>query len=139
MTIQEQIKLHISAQPELRKIELMTLHQQILKWNPGCKLWFLNGKDNNGKVVSNPNMGYGSCILKRSSGNGREFYQVGLSANTTGISVYFMGIDDKNFLKNNFGSNIGKASVSGYCIKFKSLSDINMEVLREAIQSRKIS
>jgi hypothetical protein len=58
---------------------------------------------------------------------------VGLSANTAGISVYIMGIDDKNYLANNFADQIGKASVSGYCIKFKSLKDIDLSVLKKAI------
>jgi hypothetical protein len=59
---------------------------------------------------------------------------VGLSANTTGISVYVMGIDDKMYLAQTYGEKIGKASVSGYCIKFRSLKDINIDVLEAAIQ-----
>jgi hypothetical protein len=55
---------------------------------PVCKLWFLNGKDEKGKVVSNPNIGYGSQTLKYADGKTKEFYQIGISANTTGISVY---------------------------------------------------
>lgn len=67
-------------------------------------------------------------------GKTRDFYQVGLSTNTTGISVYIMGIDDKKYLPQNFGEKIGKASVTGYCIKFKRLKDINIDLLKEAIQ-----
>lgn len=134
MTIKEQIKQYISAQPQNKGSELQTLHKHILLTKPNCKLWFLDGKDEKGKVVSNPNIGYGSINIKYKDGSAREFYQIGLSANTTGISVYIMGIADKAYLINTYGKKIGKASVTGYCIKFKSLKDINMDVLASAIK-----
>lgn len=101
---------------------------------PKCKLWFLDGKDETGKVVSNPNIGYGTQKLKHANGKTREFYQIGLSANTTGISVYILGLDDRKYLAQTFGKKLGKASVTGYCIKFKTLADIKVEVLEAAIQ-----
>jgi len=64
----------------------------------------------------------------------KTFYQVGLSGNTTGISVYIMGIADKKYLSTTFGDSLGKASTSSYCIKFKTLQDINLNVLEAAIQ-----
>jgi hypothetical protein len=101
---------------------------------PSCKLWFLDGKDAEGKTVSNPNIGYGVQTLKYADGKTREFYQIGLSANTTGISVYILGIEDKKYLAQAYGKKIGKASVTGYCIKFKTLKDINMDVLEAAVR-----
>jgi hypothetical protein len=106
MNVQEQIKNYITSQPEPKRAELQELHQHIVKVLPKYKLWFLDGKDDKGKVVSNPNIGYGSYNIKyadaRPDGRGgrgttREFYQVGLSANTTGISVYIMGLKDKKY------------------------------------------
>jgi hypothetical protein len=113
---------------------MQQLHQMILAWMPACKLWFLDGKDETGKIVSNPNIGYGSQTMKYANGKSREFYQVGISANTTGISVYIMGVNDKKYLAQAFGKKLGKASVTGYCIKFKTLTDINIDVLKAAIQ-----
>ena len=101
---------------------------------PACKLWFLDGKDDKGKIVSNPNIGYGSYTIKYADGTTREFYQIGLSANTTGISVYIMGIKDKKYLANTYGKKLGKASVTGYCIKFKTIKDINIDILQAAIR-----
>lgn len=102
---------------------------------PECKLWFLDGKNSDGKIVSNPNIGYGSYNLTYADGSTKEFYQIGISANKTGISVYIMGIDDKKYLAEKFGNKIGKASLTGYCIKLKALKDINIDVLEEAIRS----
>ena len=75
----------------------------------------------------------GLILLKNADGTTREFYQIGMSANTTGISVYILGIEDKKYLAEAYGKTIGKASVSGYCIKFKNLKDINIDVLESAI------
>jgi hypothetical protein len=133
MNVKEQIAAYIAGQPEPKRTELQELHQHIVRALPKYKLWFLDGKDDKGKVVSNPNIGYGSYVIKYADGSTREFYQVGLSANTTGISVYIMGIDDKKYLVNTYGKKLGKASVTGYCIKFKTLKDINMDILEAAI------
>ena len=72
--------------------------------------------------------------MKYADGKTKEFYQIGVSANTTGISVYILGIDDKKYLANTCAKKLGKASVTGYCIKFKALKDINLDILEAAIQ-----
>jgi Domain of unknown function (DU1801) len=134
MTVQKQIKEYIATQPEPKRSEMQHLHHMILALMPACKLWFLDGKDEKGKTVSNPNIGYGSQTLKYAKGKTKEFYQIGISANTAGISVYIMGLNDKKYLAKTFGQKLGKASVTGYCIKFKTLTDIKIDVLKAAIQ-----
>jgi hypothetical protein len=134
MNVKEEIKSYIGSQPELKKSDMQKLHSTILKLMPGCKLWFMNGMNADNKIVSNPNIGYGSYMLNYANGTTKEFYQIGLSANTTGISVYILGIKDKKYLAEAYGKAMGKASVSGYCIKFKTLKDINLDTLQEAIQ-----
>ena len=136
MNVQEQIKEHITSQPEPKRSDMQQLHDLILGVSPGCKLWFLDGKDSTGKTVSNPNIGYGSHTMKYADGTTREFYQIGLSANKTGISVYILGIEDKKYLGQTYGKELGKASVTGYCIRFKTLKDINIEILEAAIRDR---
>ena len=134
MTVQKQIKEYITAQPEPKRSEMQELHGMILALMPACKLWFLDGKDEKGKTVSNPNIGYGSQTIKYANGKTKEFYQIGISANTTGISVYIMGVNDKKYLAQTFGQELGKASVTGYCIKFKTLTDIKIDVLKAAMR-----
>lgn len=134
MSIQEQIKEYVSNQPEPKRSDMQALHRVIQKAMPACKLWFLDGKNSENKTVSNPNIGYGLQTIKYADGKTREFYQIGLSANTTGISVYIIGIKDKKYLTRTYGKKLGKADVSGYCIKFKSLKDINIDILEAAIQ-----
>lgn len=135
MSVEEQIRDYISSHSEQKRNDMQVLHDAILQVMPQCKLWFLDGKNAAGKTVSNPNIGYGSRMLTYSDGKTREFYQIGLSANTTGISVYIMGIEDKQYLANTYANKLGKASVTGYCIKFRKLDDIDLDVLKAAIKS----
>ncbi len=134
MTIQQQINQYITSQPEPKRGDMQALHHRILQIKPATKLWFLDGRNSENKIVSNPNIGYGSYTIQYADGTSKEFYQVGMSANTSGISVYIMGIKDKQYLAQAYGKKLGKASVTGYCIKFKTLKDINIEVLQAAIQ-----
>ncbi len=134
MTTQKQIEQYIASQPEQKRNDMQALHQRILQVLPGCKLWFEDGKDREGKTVANPTIGYGQYTIKYANGTSRDFFQIGISANTTGISVYILGLKDKKYLAETFGNKIGKASVTGYCIKFKALKDIHMDVLEAAIR-----
>lgn len=133
MNVEEQIQHYIDTQAEPKRSELQSLHQIITELMPGYKLWYLDGKDEKGKVVSNPNIGYGLQTMNYANGKSRAFYQIGVSANTGGISVYILGIKDKSYLADTFAKDLGKASVSGYCIKFKSLDAINVPTLKAAI------
>jgi len=134
MTVQEQIETYMMSQPEPKRSDMQTLHRTILEVMPACKLWFLDGKNSENVTVSNPNIGYGLRTQKYADGKETEFYQIGLSANTTGISVYILGLKDKQYLAQTYGEKLGKASVTGYCIKFKALKNINIDILEVAIR-----
>ena len=134
MNVQEQIKEFIGSHSEPKRSEMQQLHELILGVSPGCKLWFHDGKNSEGKVVSNPDIGYGSRDHKYADGTISEFYQIGLSPNKTGISIYILGIEDKKYLAETYASTLGKATVTGYCIRFKTLKDINTDVLEAAIR-----
>ena len=134
MNVQGQIKEYITSQHEPKRSDMQELHRIILEVMPACKLWFLDGKNSENKTVSNPNIGYGLQTMKYADETTREFYQIGLSANKTGISVYILGIEDKKYLAEAYGKNLGKASVTGYCIRFKTIKDINIDILQTAIR-----
>jgi hypothetical protein len=136
MNTLQNIQQYIDSQAAPKLADMQALHELILQISPNCKLWYLDGKNEEGKVVSNPNIGYGMYTINYANGTSKDFYEVGISANTTGISVYILGLEDKTFLAQTYSNTIGKASITGYCIKFKALKDINMDVLKEAIQYR---
>jgi hypothetical protein len=134
MNVQDHIKEYITSQPEPKRNDMQELHRLILQIMPTCKLWFFDGKNSENKTVSNPNIGYGLQTIKYADGTTREFYQIGMSANTTGISVYILGIEDKTYLAQTYGKELGRASVSGYCIKFRALKNIKIDILEAAIR-----
>jgi hypothetical protein len=134
MNVQEQIKKYIASQPEPKRSEMQELHRLTLQVLPAGKLWFFDGKNSENKTVANPNIGYGFQTMKYANGETREWFQIGISANKAGISVYILGIKDKTYLTQTFGKKLGKASVTGYCIKFKTLKDINIDILEAAIR-----
>jgi Domain of unknown function (DU1801) len=134
MNVQEQIRKYIASQPEPKRSDLQELHRLTLQLSPECKLWFSDGKDSKNQTVSNPTIGYGSHTIKYASGKSREFFQIGVSGNQTGISVYILGLKDKKLLAKMYGTKLGNASVTGYCIRFKALKDINMDTLEAAIR-----
>jgi hypothetical protein len=132
--VNAQIGGYLASQPERRRGDMQALHHMLLRLMPGGRLWFLDGKGEDGRMVSNPNIGYGLLTRTYADGRTREFYQVGLSATTTGISVYIMGLDDRKYLAETYGGRLGKASVTGYCIRFSALRNIDLAVLEEAIR-----
>lgn len=134
MSTEELIEEYIAGLPEPKRSEMQALHELTLQTSPNCRLWFNDGKNSEGKIVANPNIGYGFYTINYADGTTRDFYRIGLSANKTGISVYVLGLEDKTYLAKTYGETLGKASVTGYCIKFKSLKDINVETLRAAIR-----
>lgn len=133
MNIQEHILQHINSLPELKRMDMHALHEFMLKLMPQGQLWFEDGKNSENKTVTNPTIGYGFQTLNYANGKSRPFFQIGLSANTTGISIYLIGLKDKTYLSQTFGEKMGKAKVTGYCIKFKTIKDIHLNILEEAI------
>jgi hypothetical protein len=133
MDVQAQIDNYIASQTPPKRDDLETLDRMIRKESPNCRLWFLDGRNEQGKVVSNPNVGYGVKAVQYAGGKVRDFYQIGLSANTTGISIYFIGLPDKNHLSRTYGQAVGKAKITGYCVKFRNLKDVNPGVIEQMV------
>src|SRR6201987_6251072 len=134
MDVPEQVEAYLASQPEPQQADLRRLHAHIRAEFPGCRLWFTDGTNADGKVVANPNIGYGACTITYADGSSREFYRIGLSANTTGISVYVLGLDDTTYLARTYGGSIGKARVTGYCSQFRPRAGINVDVLQAPVQ-----
>lgn len=134
MNVPEQIEKYFSSQAEPKRSDMRELHRLTLQVSPKCKLWFFDGTDSKDHTVSNPTIGYGFHTIKYANGKTRDFFQIGLSGNKSGISVYILGLKDKKYLDKTFGKKLGKASVTGYCIRFKALKDIDIDTLEAAIR-----
>jgi hypothetical protein len=134
MRVEEQIEAYLAAQPAQKRSDMQALHRLVLRAGPGCRLWFLDGRNGEGKTVSNPNIGYGHQSLPYAGGKTRDFYRIGMSANTAGISLYIIGLEDRTCLARTWGHRLGKASVTGYCIRFRALGDLDPATLEEIVR-----
>jgi len=113
MSVENQIKTYIDSQSGSKHSDLQSLHILILDLMPKAKLWFLDGKNATGKTIANPNIGYGLQMINYVDGSSKEFYQIGISTNTKGISVYIIGINDKEYLAKTFFSNNWQGKYNG--------------------------
>lgn len=136
MTTEDRVESFLASQPSSKQADMRLLHSRILESDPGCRLWFDEGKDEAGKVISNPSIGYGTYTIRYADGKTKECHRVGLSPNATGISLYLLGYQDKTHLPRILEGKIGKAKVTSYLVRFKSLSEINLDVLLQAIGDR---
>jgi hypothetical protein len=134
MDVRGEIKNYIAGQPEPKRSELKELHDRIMRILPGTKLWFFDGRNSENKIIANPTIGYGVHTIRYANGTTREYFRIGLLANKTGFSVHILGIEDKTVLAKTFAKRLGKASVTGYCIRFRTLKDIDVDVLESAIR-----
>ncbi len=109
--------------------EITQLHELIVSLLPNGKLHVESGVSDNGKIIHNPTLCYGELDLPLSGGKTRRTFQIGLTSNATGLSVHVMGLRNKCSLKELMGPNIGKASITGYCLRFKTIKSVSLEAL----------
>ncbi len=134
MKIEEQIDHHLNALPKEKGEELRLLFDFIRNEIPKAQLHFFDGKNAEGKVVANPTIGFGNCRLHYADGRHQDTFRLGISANSTGLSIHILGLKDKNFLNDFLGTRLGKAKITGYAIRFGKMKDVDERVLRELVR-----
>lgn len=133
MGVEKEISAYLESLEGQRGQDMRQLHEGIVAGHPRRRLWFSDGLDESGKIVTNPSIGYGAFSRTYADGKTVEQFRAGISANSSGITVYLMGIEDRNFLRATYGDSLGKAETTSYCFKFKKLADVNSEVLMRAL------
>jgi len=110
----------------------------ILNWMdtefPHLERSFHDGKNEQGKQVTNPTYGYGSFEQTYANGQKKTHFQIGIAATQAGFSLYLLGIRGKLDLQTAC-LGIGKAKVTGYCISFKRFGDLDLEVLKRVFNT----
>lgn len=134
MSTEEQIQAYLDRQPSAKRSDMLLIHDGILQLMPQARLWFSDGRNAEGKVISNPTIGYGLHTLRYADGSSREYFKIGLLANATGISLHILGIEDKEYLTRTFSPTLGKAKITGYCIRFKALKDLDLNTLQSVLR-----
>ena len=123
---------HIESLPSAVRAEIALLDQEIVKRMPGQSrvLWegkFWGGSDQ--KII-----GYGDFSYTNSRGETNSWFMVGLAAQKSYISVYVNAVDDDGYLVKKYADRLGKTKVGSASIGFKSIDDVNMDVLMELVE-----
>jgi hypothetical protein len=78
-------------------------------------------------------IGYGDYTYRRSDRRTVEWFIVGLAAQQNHISVYVNATDDDGYLAERYAKELGKVKVGRSSITFKSIEDLDLDVLRELV------
>jgi hypothetical protein len=78
-------------------------------------------------------IGYGDYSYERSNGHVVEWFIVGLALQKRYISVYVNAVDDDGYLVEKYADKLGKVKVGKSSISFRSLENINLDVLLDLI------
>jgi hypothetical protein len=82
-------------------------------------------------------IGYGDFSSTDSKGKTVDWFKVGLAAQKNYLSIYVNAADTDGYLVKKYENRLGKVKVGSASIGFKSVGDIDLDVLRELIQTAK--
>ncbi len=118
------IKEYIDSIEEPRKSEIIELDKFIQNVVPDLKPHFAINM-----------IGYGSFHYKSKSGREGDWPVISLASQKNYISVYLCSVIDGKYVAETYSKNFGpKVSTGKSCIRFKKLEDIDLNVLKEAIE-----
>lgn len=80
-------------------------------------------------------LGYGKFHYKYASGREGDWMKVGIANNKRYISLYCCAADENGYVAERFKARLPKASIGKSCVRFKRLSDVDEQALRELIRA----
>jgi hypothetical protein len=79
-------------------------------------------------------LGYGKYHYKYKSGREGEWMKIGIANNKQYISLYSCAADDDGYVAERYRGRLPKANIGKSCVRFRRLSDLDEETLRELIR-----
>ncbi|MBI5689844.1 MAG: DUF1801 domain-containing protein [Verrucomicrobia bacterium] len=116
---------YLAALSEPRRSELKTLHAAIRRTAPRLKPHV---------AYAGTMIGYGPYHYKYASGREGDCPIVAISSRAQYISLYVLGHRGGKSLAEAAKARLGKVSVGKACIRFKKLTDLNLEVALELVR-----
>jgi hypothetical protein len=80
-------------------------------------------------------LGYGKYHYRYASGRERDWMRIGIANNKQYISLYCCVADDDGYVAERFRDRLPKANIGTSCVRFKRVSDLDEDVLRELIRT----
>ena len=79
-------------------------------------------------------IGYGSYHYRYASGREGDASLVSLASRKQGISLYVQCETESGYLAERYADRLPKASIGKSCVRFKRLSDVDREALRDLLE-----
>lgn len=92
------IPTYLSSLNDAQRPDMQGLLQMVQTIFPNQQPTFFDGKNKEGKVLTNPSIGFGSYLHRYADGREAQMYRLGLSANSKGFSIYLLGLPDLSLI-----------------------------------------
>lgn len=117
------VKDYLKAVPPERKEVMEFLHTFIQKTVPKLKPHFAYNM-----------LGYGSFPYRNYKNEPIEWPVIALANQKNYISLYVCAVDNGKYIAEKNKKELGKVSVGKSCIRFKKVSDINLDALKKVLK-----
>ncbi len=79
-------------------------------------------------------MAYGKFHYKYASGREGDWMKLGIANNKRYISLYCCSADERGYVAERYKDRLPKADIGKSCVRFKRLSDLDEEALRQLVR-----
>ena len=114
---------YIAEVEEKRRADIQALHDMVREEAPELEPTMEFGM-----------LGYGKYHYKYKSGREGEWMKIGIANNKQYISLYSCAADEDGYVAERYRGRLPKANIGKSCVRFKRLSDLDEETLRELIR-----
>ena len=114
---------YIAEVEEKRRADIQALHDMVREEAPELEPTMEFGM-----------LGYGKYHYKYKSGREGEWMKIGIANNKQYISLYSCAADEDGYVAERYKDRLSKANIGKSCVRFKRLSDLDEETLRELIR-----
>lgn len=117
------VKEYFDALPADRKEPMDFLHTFIQETVPSLQSHFAYNM-----------LGYGSFKYQNSKKQTLDWPVVSLANQKNYISLYVCAVENGEYVAEKYKSELGKVSVGKSCIRFKKISDLNLDGLKKVLK-----
>ena len=114
---------YIAEVEEKRRADIQALHDLVREEAPELEPTMEFGM-----------LGYGKYHYRYASGREGEWMKIGIANNKQYISLYSCVADNDGYVAERYKDRLSKANIGKSCVRFKRLSDLDEETLRELIR-----
>ena len=115
---------YIAQVEETRRADIQRLHDMVREVAPELEPTMQFGI-----------LGYGIYHYRYASGREGDWMRIGIANNKQYISLYCCVADVHGHVAERFRNRLPKANIGKSCVRFKRLSDLDEDVLRELIRA----